>query len=1204
MKKLLIIPIIFIIIVSSFSLGLIGDISDSIVGEFLYDATQGLNPSIITLNNKTSIISYTGNGNDGFVKTINISQTNGSIFNTIDTLEWDTVLGLESRIINVNGVVFAIVSQGSQGDGFIDTINISDSGTITQVVVDSLEFDTSQAMLPDIIKVDSDTVAIAYTGIGNDGFLATIDIDSSGQIGAAVIDSLEFDTTNGMEIDIIKIAPEIYVLAYEGVIATNIGKISTVNITGNGQIGASTINDFNFDSNGLNPEILQIGTTNTFVIAYENSTGNGNLRTVNIFPNGTITAELDRAEFDSSGTDINLISINDNVIGIVYSGDLSDGFVRTFDITDAGIISSSIDVLEFEITDTTNPRVTFIDENIYQVAYENSVSEGLTKTFNISSPILPVILNETNLNVFLSKNPVEILEKFILFANYTNATDNQPVLNATCFANSSIVGGGSAGFGRGVLGIGGLSTLNNAVHTQLNDIFGNNTLRVDIDSIPLGKASYAINFRFHAHNQTPADDLRIYATCHDNLTFSNFTLFGQVNSTEAVMSTSTGNDTIWGFKNIVLFGAQVATPNCSFVFESQNTSIDKHWMIADTTTNLNLNNSFTSNDFGETYTLRSNADTRSPFVDAGFGLDVPDETTMTFNSTSGFYFLDNIRHGRPFDFIDRVFCSADNFVNATDFVITNVQDNVAPIVQITLVQPKLAVLGVDNVTINWISNDPELLTDLINISFPNGTLLLETTEKIIILTPTNLTVIGNYSIVAFANDTGGLSSTANDTFEVRLVDVTPPVITLITPANNTATNVIPLNITLSVTDDFPNDILCILSNSTITFDSGTFPQSTNFNLILAKGEIALDQEFPDLKVTCFDNTVPNNNSAIILLNYTLDTIPPIIFTISPANEQKFNKDITSSINIKANCTDAPVFRLNITIENATNRIASFESRSPVNNFIVIDENLNIATLGVGNYTINYTCADTHTKIIIADYNIRKNISDRTIKYVTPDRNEFKIRYLQNSLDLADFGSEKAESKDRYKFWFNSNETETKTRRTFIFEIISKKPVYYIENSNYKGHFITGNNWIDFEFNDKDAAYKVTRNTRNNYEVEITTAKTNLNFNSVGDLNLASTTTTFEIFFTEQIEDLFQITVCRTDTGSSLLLGLFMLISLFLITLGITTNIGFIGFFGSLALLFTSLRIIPCIAALATILIFLSLLLLFHFIFRGFYPKLN
>ncbi len=1205
MKQFIILPIIFILsLISPIVISQVGNISDQITGEFIFDnvmGTSGGNPDIITINGSISIISYSGDGNDGFVSTINISSINGSIFNVIDSFEWDVARGSESTILHVNNITYAIVSRGGGTDGFIDTVNISDDGTILQSVVSSFEFDTTDGTFPDIIKVSDTIYAIAYTGAGSDGFLKTVSIGLDGVVNPSAISTFEFDTASANFVEILNITDNTFALVYQGSSPVN-SILKTVNITSDGTT-IQELDELIFDtSSSTDGKMVKIGEDTTYAVAYTSLASNGTIKTFEILDNGTIVQNLDTAQFDPTGIQIDLINVDANVIAITYSGVGSDGFVKTFNIQDNGTIGTEIDVLEFETVQVIEPTVTKMTSQIYAVAYEDSSAQGIIKTFNISSPVVSIpILNTTNLNVFPSKNPIEILEEFTLFANYTNSSDSTPVLNATCFANSSIVGGGQSGFGRGILGIGELSTLNNAVHTEVNDIFGNNTLRVDIDGLPLGKLSYGVNFRFHAHNQTPVDDLRIFATCHNNLSFSNFTLIGQVNTTEAVISTSLGNDTIWGFKNVVLFGSGVATSNCSVVFESQNTSSDKHWMIADTTTTFNLNNSFTSNNFGETYSLRPNANERSPFVDAGFGLDVPNETTLSFNATSGLYFLPNIRHGRPFNFNDTVKCSANNFVNASAFTIMNVQDNVNPIVQITSINPDPAIINVSNVTIEWSVNDPELLTNFINVSFPNGSLVIQSELKPLILTPSQLTVTGNYTVQAFANDTGGLSTTANDSFQVLNIDITPPVITLLENINNTINNTIPFNISFSVNDNFANDIICSLSNSSQTFDTGTFTQSTNSNLTLAEGELSLNQNFPDLELTCFDNSEPFNNSATVNINITLDTIPPIIFTIVPVNLATFNREALSSIQIKANCTDAPVFRFNITIENATDRIASFESRTPVNNFIIIDEILDISDLGIGDYTINYSCADPHTKQIIGNYNIKNNNSDLGINYVALDGNKFKIRYIDNATTgVTNFGSSKAVTNDRYKFWYDTGLVKSKTERTFTFEIIGDKPVYHISDSSYNGHFITGDNWIDFEFDDPDATFSVSVNENSNYEIAVTTTKTTLNFNSVGDLNVASTTTTFNIFSFAQIrDDTFSLFTCPLETLQRTVLFIFFIILSFMIMLlGFNWQHGLIGTLGALLLLILSAFLYSCIIAVGIILTALSIVIISFFVIKG------
>lgn len=468
----------------------------------------------------------------------------------------------------------------------------------------------------------------------------------------------------------------------------------------------------------------------------------------------------------------------------------------------------------------------------------------------------------------------------------------------------------------------------------------------------------------------------------------------------------------------------------------------------------------------------------------------------------------------------------------------------------------------------------------------------------------NLQNSTRYCFNTTASDPSGNLASDNISFitKANIPDTFPPIITLINPANNTATNIIPLNITFSVSDDSFNVQICILSNSTTTFDFGTFAQNTNSNLTLAQGSVVLDQLFPNLNLTCFDNS-PANNSATLLLNYTLDTNPPIIIPIAPLDNEIFNSGIINSISIKANCTDIPVFNFNMTISNVSDTIAIFSDNTPDNNVLSIDENLIISSLGAGNYSINHTCADTHTKLEIADYNVRKNNSDYEIKWITNTKNQFRIKYLQNSLTMQSFGSVKQESGDRYNFFFNSNETESKTERTFIFEIQSGNEVTYLPNSKYQAHFIVGNNWIDFELDDPDVTYIITQNARGNWEVEVTTVKTKLNFNSIGELNIATITTQFEIFRIDQVEDLFSVTECRTDIGSVLLLGIFFLIAFGLILTAISTNIGFIGLFGALMLWITSWFITACIAILALLLTLLAMLFFFYFLFRGFFPNL-
>ena len=131
-----------------------------------------------------------------------------------DTFEFDPADGTFADIVPVSGSVYAIAYQGSGSDGFIKTISIDSLGTIGSII-DSFEFNATDGQQPDLIHVSGDVFAVAYRGPDSDGFVNTISIDSSGNIGS-VIDSLEFDTSSGSTPSIVHVSGTVYAVAYSG----------------------------------------------------------------------------------------------------------------------------------------------------------------------------------------------------------------------------------------------------------------------------------------------------------------------------------------------------------------------------------------------------------------------------------------------------------------------------------------------------------------------------------------------------------------------------------------------------------------------------------------------------------------------------------------------------------------------------------------------------------------------------------------------------------------------------------------------------------------------------------------------------------------------------------------------------------------------------------------------------------------------------
>ena len=95
-------------------------------------------------------------------------------------------------------------------------MEIASEGTITESIVDEAVFDSHTGNCPDITHVGGSVYAIAYAGRNEDGWLKTMTIATDGTITDEIIDSLEFDNQVGYYPDIFPIAGDVFAIAYTG----------------------------------------------------------------------------------------------------------------------------------------------------------------------------------------------------------------------------------------------------------------------------------------------------------------------------------------------------------------------------------------------------------------------------------------------------------------------------------------------------------------------------------------------------------------------------------------------------------------------------------------------------------------------------------------------------------------------------------------------------------------------------------------------------------------------------------------------------------------------------------------------------------------------------------------------------------------------------------------------------------------------------
>ncbi|MBA7696101.1 hypothetical protein ES703_104743 [subsurface metagenome] len=100
----------------------------------------------------------------------------GDIIRDIASLDFDLYGGVLPKIIHIAGTTYAIAYQGSKNDGYLRTVRISNDGA-TLELISFLEFDTTNGAHPWIIHIAGTVYAIAYVGPGLNGTLKTFNMD-------------------------------------------------------------------------------------------------------------------------------------------------------------------------------------------------------------------------------------------------------------------------------------------------------------------------------------------------------------------------------------------------------------------------------------------------------------------------------------------------------------------------------------------------------------------------------------------------------------------------------------------------------------------------------------------------------------------------------------------------------------------------------------------------------------------------------------------------------------------------------------------------------------------------------------------------------------------------------------------------------------------------------------------------------------------
>ena len=292
--------------------------------------------SIVKVDSDTYAVAYADANNDANIATFTISA-DGTSITEVTSLKHDTGKGLYNSLVQVDSDTYALAYTGSGDDGYIATFTISADGTsITEVT--SLEHDTGEALHNSLVQVDSDTYAIAYAAQDFDGYITTFTISANGS-SITKISSLEHDAVRGTHNSFIQVDSDTYALAYCG--DSQDGYITTFTITADGSSitkVASLEHDLTI---GYWNSFIQVD-SDTYVLTYRGTDVDGYIATFTISADGSSITEVASFEYDIvKGVYNSLAQVDSDTYALAYTGENNDGFITTFTIQSDGSMGSA-----------------------------------------------------------------------------------------------------------------------------------------------------------------------------------------------------------------------------------------------------------------------------------------------------------------------------------------------------------------------------------------------------------------------------------------------------------------------------------------------------------------------------------------------------------------------------------------------------------------------------------------------------------------------------------------------------------------------------------------------------------------------------------------------------------------------------------------------------------------------------------------------
>jgi len=317
-----------------------GDLDTTEVGGELYPT------SIVKVAGTVFAVAYQGcDVSTSRTLTINISDAGAISTPAIQIFDFQATLsGFKHMIkLEASADIWLKAEDGNGNDGWLRPLQIDALGNITYL--GGYEFDPDLGKNPRPLQVAGDIYVIFYwTNVPSNSLkLVTVQVNPDGSIVPVNIDFLNVIASASGFGDIQSRGGNIFVLM--SMVSSTHTYIQTVEILANGQIGAAVISSLDL-GNIVAYDLVPIG-GGLYV-----AVGSQKAISVSVSADGSTITQVDTLLFPAPiGSNITARQIVPGVIAEVFMHPVNyKGYVRTFGVTGAGIFTGQIDLLEYALT--------------------------------------------------------------------------------------------------------------------------------------------------------------------------------------------------------------------------------------------------------------------------------------------------------------------------------------------------------------------------------------------------------------------------------------------------------------------------------------------------------------------------------------------------------------------------------------------------------------------------------------------------------------------------------------------------------------------------------------------------------------------------------------------------------------------------------------------------------------------------------------